>query len=402
MSQTIKLKNSVTTTSTPATLEQGEVAINVTDKKMWVGNASLVPVQLLGDGSGIVTAVANGGTGRSSLTANSVIVGNGTSAVAFVAPGTANNVLSSDGTNWLSAPLTVGGTVNVQEFSSSGTWTKPVGCTFVMVETLGAGGGGGSGGRNSSTAYGGSGGGGGAYTYRLFKSSELSSTEAVTIGAGGTGGAAISIDDTNGNNGTAGGNTTFGASLIAYGGQNGRGGNTSKIEGGQGGGVFPNGYPFDGSIYSSPNPSPIQSDRGFGGGYSTPTNVASNPNGGNAGFGGGSGASCNSLVGNGGGSYQGGGGGGNGGNNDELYTGGNGGGLTGVGTGGAGGSGSAGSAGGYRQGGGGGQGTTSSIAYAGGAGGVAGGGGGGGSSKNGYASGAGGNGGNGFCRVYSW
>lgn len=401
MSQTIKLKNSVTATNTPATLDRGEVAINVTDKKMWVGNASLVPVQLLGDGSGIVTLVANGGTGRSSLTANNVVVGNGTSAVNFVAPGTANNVLSSDGTNWLSAPLTVGGTVNLQEFASSGTWTKPVSCTFVMVETLGAGGGGGSGGRNSSTANGGSAGGGGAYSYRLFKASELSSTESVTIGAGGTGGVAISVDDTNGNNGTAGGNTTFGSSLIAYGGSLGRGGNTSGIEGGQGGGVMASGRPSDGSIYASPNPSPIQSDRGFGGGSATPTDVASNPNGGNAGFGGGSGASCNGQIGSGGGSYQGGGGGGNGGTNTNA-NGGAGGGKTGVGTGAAGGSSSAGSAGGYREGGGGGYGTSSAVAYAGGAGGTAGGGGGGGSSVNSYNSGAGGNGGNGFCRVYSW
>jgi hypothetical protein len=51
MPTTIKLKNSVTTTNAPSTLEQGEVAINVTDSKVWVGNAATTPVQLLGDGS---------------------------------------------------------------------------------------------------------------------------------------------------------------------------------------------------------------------------------------------------------------------------------------------------------------------------------------------------------------
>jgi hypothetical protein len=46
--------------------------------------------------------VANGGTGASTLTANNVIVGNGTSAVQFVAPGTTGNVLTSNGTTWAS------------------------------------------------------------------------------------------------------------------------------------------------------------------------------------------------------------------------------------------------------------------------------------------------------------
>jgi hypothetical protein len=61
MPTTIKLKNSVTTTSAPSSLAQGEVAINVTDKKVWVGNAATTPVQLLGDGgSGSFTSIAFG------------------------------------------------------------------------------------------------------------------------------------------------------------------------------------------------------------------------------------------------------------------------------------------------------------------------------------------------------
>lgn len=47
--------------------------------------------------------VANGGTGASTLTANNVLLGNGTSAVNFVAPGTNGNVLTSNGTTWTSA-----------------------------------------------------------------------------------------------------------------------------------------------------------------------------------------------------------------------------------------------------------------------------------------------------------
>jgi hypothetical protein len=51
MATTIKLKNSVTTTNAPTSLVQGEVAINITDKKVWVGNAATTPVLLLGSGA---------------------------------------------------------------------------------------------------------------------------------------------------------------------------------------------------------------------------------------------------------------------------------------------------------------------------------------------------------------
>lgn len=47
--------------------------------------------------------VASGGTGSTSLTANNVLLGNGTSALQAVAPGTTGNVLVSDGTTWTSA-----------------------------------------------------------------------------------------------------------------------------------------------------------------------------------------------------------------------------------------------------------------------------------------------------------
>ena len=47
--------------------------------------------------------VADGGTGRSTLTANNVLLGDGTNAVKFVAPGTNGNVLTSNGTTWISS-----------------------------------------------------------------------------------------------------------------------------------------------------------------------------------------------------------------------------------------------------------------------------------------------------------
>ena len=51
--------------------------------------------------------VASGGTGLATLTANNVVLGNGASAPTFVAPGTAGNLLTSNGTTWQSTAATV-------------------------------------------------------------------------------------------------------------------------------------------------------------------------------------------------------------------------------------------------------------------------------------------------------
>ena len=53
--------------------------------------------------------VPNGGTGMVSLPANNVLLGNGTSPVASVAPGTVGNVLTSTGTGWVSNAVPGGG-----------------------------------------------------------------------------------------------------------------------------------------------------------------------------------------------------------------------------------------------------------------------------------------------------
>lgn len=55
----------------------------------------------------LIVPVTNGGTSLASLTANNVILGNGTSAPTFVAPGTAGNSLVSNGTTWISSPLSI-------------------------------------------------------------------------------------------------------------------------------------------------------------------------------------------------------------------------------------------------------------------------------------------------------
>jgi hypothetical protein len=94
------------------------------------------------------------------------------------------------------------GEPQAQLFTSSGTWTKPAGLRGAIVEVWGGGGGGGGtiGATNPAQGEGG-GGGGGGYVRKLYKASELNSTEAVTVGAGGT--------VASGADGNAGGSSTF-------------------------------------------------------------------------------------------------------------------------------------------------------------------------------------------------
>jgi len=72
-------------------------------------------------------SVAQGGTGSATLTANNVLLGNGTSALQAIAPGTSGNVLTSDGTTWASAaPAITGG------YTLLGTLTTTSGTTQTL------------------------------------------------------------------------------------------------------------------------------------------------------------------------------------------------------------------------------------------------------------------------------
>ena len=80
-----------------------------------------------------ILAVVNGGTGSNTLTANNVILGNGTSAVQFVAPGTASNVLTSNGTSWVSQAAGGGGKLlQVVSTTKTDTFTTTSG-TYVDI-----------------------------------------------------------------------------------------------------------------------------------------------------------------------------------------------------------------------------------------------------------------------------
>jgi hypothetical protein len=119
----VVLKGSATTGTTIAAGDKAVVAWNGSDfvtissfdikgvSTISFGTTGLTPNTTT---SGAVTVAgtlgaANGGTGQTSLTLNNVVLGNGTSAVQFVAPGSSGNVLTSNGTTWASAAVPAGG-----------------------------------------------------------------------------------------------------------------------------------------------------------------------------------------------------------------------------------------------------------------------------------------------------
>lgn len=132
----------------------------------------------------------------------------------------------STSSNIIGIPTVDTTSMNVQIFTSSGTWTKPANAKKVRIFALGAGGGGGSGrkGAAASVRCGGGGGAAGAFVFGEFDADTLTSTVAVTVGAGGTGGPGITLNNTSGNDGVAGGDSTFGNYLKAPGGSFGRAG----------------------------------------------------------------------------------------------------------------------------------------------------------------------------------
>lgn len=160
---------------------------------------------------------ANGGTNQSTYTQGDILYSDTANSLAKLALGTANQVLqvNSGATQieWADA----GGGVDFQEFTSSGTWTKPASANYVKVEVWAAGGGG-EGGRTDPgpLSPGGEGGGGGGYFTRFFNASDLGSTEPVVVGAGGAGG--TRVGNTGKNQGTPGGDSSFGDWITAGGG----------------------------------------------------------------------------------------------------------------------------------------------------------------------------------------
>ena len=106
-----------TTAATNVTLPTSGTLVNTAVTTL----SSLVSIGTITTGTwnASVISVAYGGTGASSLTANNVLLGNGTSALQVVAPGTSGNVLTSNGTTWVSSTPAASGPSKAQAIAYS-------------------------------------------------------------------------------------------------------------------------------------------------------------------------------------------------------------------------------------------------------------------------------------------
>ena len=168
------------------------------------------------------TAVSGGGTGKASATAYAVQCGGTTSTgphQSVAALGASGTVLTSTGAGSLPTfqPATGGlGAVNVQTFTTSGTYTPTAGMAYCNVEIVGGGGGAMSFTTLIHTALGG-GAGGGSYCKKVFAAATIGASQVITIGTGGTG--YIKPHSVPAVPGTNGLDSTFGSLLTAGGGK---------------------------------------------------------------------------------------------------------------------------------------------------------------------------------------
>ncbi|MFZ2769785.1 MAG: hypothetical protein WAZ50_01525, partial [Minisyncoccia bacterium] len=119
----------------------------------------------------------------------------------------------------------------IVEFTADDTWRPRPDLRALQVIALGAGGGGGSGFAQTAGpgagGYGGGGGGGGGLSFYFLEPASLPDSVTVTVGLGGAGGASRDSgvsDPYDGENGSFGGNTSFGTIVFAAGGSGGAGG----------------------------------------------------------------------------------------------------------------------------------------------------------------------------------
>lgn len=197
---------------------------------------------------------------------------------------------------------------NIQEFTTSGTYTPSDGVKSAYVEVFGAGGGGGGANRaGDGTRGAGSGAGAGGYAAKLIDVSGLTGDPTITIGAGGTGGIAPSTD------GTAGGNSSYddtgvgGSDTLT--GNGGTGGKTNGITGtnaflggaggtASGGDINVTGNPGGGAIIRASNGLTLGGNGGSsplgGAGLGQSNDTAGGDASANSGSGGGGGAAINS------------------------------------------------------------------------------------------------------------
>lgn len=133
------------------------------------------------------TPVANGGTGKSTNTAGTLLLGDGTSAMTELAGAATNDVVSWSGSAWVSTPTAAtgaGGNYVMLTYVSPATYVKPTTVKAIKITVVGAGGNGGNVPTVNGYYYGPGGGGGGAAIEYLNAPVIPSSPIAITAGAG--------------------------------------------------------------------------------------------------------------------------------------------------------------------------------------------------------------------------
>jgi hypothetical protein len=136
------------------------------------------------------TPVANGGTGKASVTSGTLLLGAGTSAMTELAGAATNDVVTWNGTAWASAVPQGGALQTFTVAITPGTWTKPATVKGIKVTVIGGGGNGGAGVSNPgpgtpgtpTTGGAGGGGGGGGSAVRLYPAPSLPGPQPYTVG----------------------------------------------------------------------------------------------------------------------------------------------------------------------------------------------------------------------------
>jgi len=194
---TLQFKNSSTASAVPSSLAPGELAINWADKKAWVGNASSVPVKVVGSianqeanavsiTGGTISVGSLGTNTASTATINTVAVG-GTS-MSNIRATTTGTGSTSDSTNPIHGMAAYnegdklrGRLKNIVQFLGSGTYTyNKTGSDVNRVHVICVGAGGGA--RSYSEC-----GGAGGLAEGVFDATGFTSVT-VTVGGGGGGG----------------------------------------------------------------------------------------------------------------------------------------------------------------------------------------------------------------------
>jgi hypothetical protein len=207
----IKFKSSTTASSVPGSLADGEVAVNTTDAKMYIGNAGVRKIiGSFGNQESNSVSITGGtitGTTQSSgtLTTSNLQLNGGQTATGVstsTSLGTSNSLIPTQNavTSYVSSKK--GSLKNIYTWTSNGTYTKSGSdVQRIRVICIGAGGGG--------RGYGESGGSGGMS--ELILDATGISTVAVTVGGGSGGGQYFGFSG-------QGGTTSFGGYCSATGG----------------------------------------------------------------------------------------------------------------------------------------------------------------------------------------